>query len=64
MSFGAHLVSPFEGKPMLSKGSRSTGLRRCHGPDGPLAGMVDVSPRWPIGVTLDAYEQADLRSRW
>lgn len=26
---------------MLSRGSSSTGLRRCHGPDGPLAGMVD-----------------------
>lgn len=41
MSLGAYLVSPFEGKPMLSKGSRSTGLRRCHGPEGPLAGMAD-----------------------
>lgn len=35
-----YLVSPLDGKPMLSRGSRSTGLRRCHGPDGPLAGMV------------------------
>lgn len=36
-----YLVSPLEGKPMLSSGSKSTGLIRGQGPDGPREGILD-----------------------
>lgn len=36
-----YLVSPLEGKPMLSSGSKSTGLIRGQDPDGPREGILD-----------------------
>lgn len=47
-----YLVSPFEGKPIASRGSSSTDLSRCHGPDEPLDGIFVAWARLELDQVL------------
>lgn len=50
-----NLLSPFEGRPIASNGSNSTGFRRLHGADGVLFPRAPPRPR-----IVKSYQVANI----